>query len=173
MKSISPSNDSESYSEYAVGEWRILPLWNQPGTSDDGQLYEHPGAAEPSHLGRQMPAVNALIDSHFSTSTLKCARLFRASHGALILPHRYFLEHEDGFTRIHVPLITGSASLNGGEAVRFHMRAGEVRYFGARRIHCDGVLGADAGWDRWIPQGRASTSPRAGDRRETSITCGL
>jgi hypothetical protein len=134
---------TSAYMEYAVGRWATAPLWVNPGDQPGEEVREHAEPARPIEAVRHLSGLNNLICSYFDISSLRSARLFRASNGAIILPHRDYLEHKYGFTRIHVPLITDAAEArNTEDDWCFHMRRGEVWYLEARRIHSGGVTGS-------------------------------
>ena len=134
---------TSAYLEYSVGGWATAPLWDNPVAQSDEQVYEHDEPARPIAAMRTLVGLNGLISSYFDVSRLRCARLFRASNGAIILPHRDYLEHQNGFTRIHIPLVTDVAQArNSEDDYCFHMRRGEVWYLDARRTHSGGVTGS-------------------------------
>jgi len=140
---LEPHGYSSAYLEYSVGGWATAALWGNPADEEDEQVHEHDVPAQPVASARSLNGINDLILSYFDVSRLRCARLFRASNGAIILPHRDYLEHKDGFTRIHVPLITSTVEArNTEDSYCFHMRRGEIWYLEARRIHSGGVIGS-------------------------------
>jgi hypothetical protein len=132
-----------AYEEFAVGSWASAPLWSDSSGQASGEVREHSEPARPIPSIVSLVGINNLISSYFNVTELRCARLFRASHGAIVLPHRDYMEHSHGFTRLHVPLITDPSQARNTEEDRcFHMRRGEVWYLDARRTHSGGVLGA-------------------------------
>lgn len=134
---------TSAYVEYSVGGWATAPLWVNPGDRPGEEVRENDQPARPIASVQDMNGINSLISTYFDVSFLRSARLFRACNGALILPHRDYLEHKNGFTRIHVPLITDvSQARNSEESSCFHMRRGEVWYLEARKIHSGGVTGS-------------------------------
>lgn len=134
---------TSAYEEYSVGRWASAPLWSDPSGQATGEVHEHDEPAQPIPSVRTLTGINALISNYFDVPSLRCARLFRASHGAIVLPHRDYLEHNRGFTRIHVPLVTDAAQARNTEDNScFHMRRGEVWYLDARRTHSGGVTGS-------------------------------
>ena len=140
--SLEPRGYTSAYVEYSAGGWATAPLWDNPDAQSDEAVYEHDEPARPIPSIRMLNGINGLISSYFDLSRLRCARLFRASHGAIILPHRDYLEHKNGFTRIHIPLITDVVQArNSEDDCCFHMRRGEVWYLDARRVHSGGVVG--------------------------------
>lgn len=141
--SIEPHGYTSAYMEYSVGGWATAPLWVNPGDRPGQEVNEHEESARPLESVRELRGLNDLISSQFDVSCIKSARLFRASNGAIILPHRDYLEHKYGFTRIHIPLITDAAEArNTEDNFCFHMRRGEIWYLDARRVHSGGVTGS-------------------------------
>jgi L-proline cis-4-hydroxylase len=141
--SLEPDGYTSAYLEYSVGGWSTAPLWVNPGDRPGEEVHEHEESARPVGFVREFHGINDLISSYFDVSRLRSARLFRASNGAIILPHVDYLEHKNGFTRIHVPLITNAAEArNTEDNYCFHMRRGEVWYLEARRVHSGGVTGS-------------------------------
>lgn len=140
---LEPHGYTSAYKEYSAGGWATAPLWVNPGDRPGEEVHEHEDAAQPIESARGLRDINGLISSYFDTSRLRSARLFRASNGAIILPHRDYLEHRYGFTRIHIPLITNATEArNSEDNWCFHMRRGEVWYLEARRVHSGGVTGS-------------------------------
>lgn len=133
-----------AYEEYSVGSWALAPLWGYSGDDDDsnGESHEHDRPAKPISAAAQLSGINALVSTFFDTSRLRGVRLFRASHGALIIPHADYLEHRYGFTRMHVPLVTNAAQArNTEDDICYHMRRGEVWFLDGHRVHSGGVVG--------------------------------
>lgn len=132
-----------TYDEYSVGSWALAPLWSDSTGDSTGASREHNEAARPIAAAAGLDGINHLVRAHFDTDKLRTVRLVRASHGALIIPHIDYLEHEYGFTRVHVPLVTDSAQARSVEDnICFHMRRGEVWFLNARKIHSGGVVGS-------------------------------
>jgi hypothetical protein len=141
--SLEPHGYTSAYVEYAVGGWATAPLWTHPADQPDKNVHEHDEPAQPIASVRELNGINDLICSYFDVSRLRYARLFRCKNGAIILPHRDYLEHKNGFTRIHVPLITDPIEARNTEDDScFHMRRGEVWFIDGRRIHSGGVIGS-------------------------------
>lgn len=131
-----------AYEEYSVGSWALAPLWSDPSGDASGESREHGDPAKPLPSTIHLGNINALVSEYFDTSRLRGVRLFRASHGALIIPHADYLEHRHGFTRLHVPLVTNPAQArNTEEDTCYHMRRGEVWFLDGHRVHSGGVLG--------------------------------
>jgi hypothetical protein len=131
-----------AYDEYSVGSWALAPLWSDPSGDASGESREHGDAAEPIPTACHLSGINALVSEYFATSDLRGVRMFRASHGALIIPHTDYLEHRHGFTRMHVPLVTDPAQARNTEGdICYHMRRGEVWFLDGHRVHSGGVIG--------------------------------
>jgi L-proline 3-hydroxylase, C-terminal/Aspartyl/Asparaginyl beta-hydroxylase len=131
-----------TYDEYSVGPWSLAPLWSDSTGDSSGASREHDEPARPIAAAASLEGINRLINTYFSTRLLRTVRLVRASHGALIIPHVDYLEHDFGFTRIHVPLVTDPAQARSVENdTCFHMRRGEVWFLDARVVHSGGVIG--------------------------------
>ncbi|HEX2391379.1 MAG TPA: aspartyl/asparaginyl beta-hydroxylase domain-containing protein [Solirubrobacterales bacterium] len=131
-----------AYEEYSVGSWSLAPLWSDPSGDASGESHEHGDPAKPIPAVATLSGINTLVSDYFDTANLRGVRLFRASHGALIIPHVDYLEHRNGFTRMHVPLITNSAEARSTEEdTCYHMRRGEVWFVDGNRVHSGGVIG--------------------------------
>jgi L-proline 3-hydroxylase, C-terminal/Aspartyl/Asparaginyl beta-hydroxylase len=131
-----------AYEEYSVGSWALAPLWSDPSGDASGESHEHGDPAKPIPTAAHLSGINALVSEYFNTSRLRGVRLFRASHGALIIPHSDYLEHRNGFTRMHVPLVTDPAQArNTEDNICYHMRRGEVWFLDGHRVHSGGVVG--------------------------------
>jgi hypothetical protein len=131
-----------AYEEYSVGSWALAPLWSDRSGDSSGESREHGDAARPIAAAAHLSGINTLVSEYFDVSRLRSARLFRASHGALIIPHADYLEHRNGFTRMHVPLVTNAAQARSTEEdICYHMRRGEVWYVDGHRVHSGGVVG--------------------------------
>lgn len=133
---------TSAYEEYSVGSWASAPLWSDASGQASGEVREHDDPAQPIPAVAELDGINSLVRTYFATDRLRCARLFRASHGAIVMPHTDYLEHGQGFTRLHVPLIANADEARNTEgAICFHMRRGEVWFLDARRVHSGGVAG--------------------------------
>ncbi|MGQ0679990.1 MAG: aspartyl/asparaginyl beta-hydroxylase domain-containing protein [Actinomycetota bacterium] len=132
---------SDVYNEYSVGDWSTATLWNEPDPPSDGSVREHRETAVPTAWGRSLAHTNDLICRCFELSALRAVRAFRARLGAIIIPHRDYLEHPTGFTRIHVPVVTSQSARNSELDAVYHMSTGEVWFLDGRVVHSGGVLG--------------------------------
>lgn len=116
------------YSDYARGNpgWRNCVLANETGDPADQVFGGHNGDAVPTPLLEQLPYVSELLAATFDPDHLVWARIFMCENGMLI-PHRDYLDlPEDEFTRVHIPLQIGDASLHSELDTVFRMRRGEV-----------------------------------------------
>ena len=132
---------ADAYNEYSVGDWATATLWNEPDPPPDGSVREHDETAVPTIWGQSMVCTNELITQCFELSSLRAVRAFRARAGAIIIPHRDYLEHPTGFTRIHLPILTSETARNSEADAVFHMSEGEVWFLDGRIVHSGGVLG--------------------------------
>lgn len=123
------------YERYSRGDWRSISLLNRDGDTFNGQLYEFEGPGRWTAYADRVPYIKRVVQTHFSQSDLKSVRVFCAVNGGMIVPHRDYLEFENGFVRLHLPIQTThkSVSTEGSEA--FHMEVGEVWFLNARRTH--------------------------------------
>lgn len=129
------------YNAYSIGDWDTATLWNEPDPSADGSVREHHEEAVPTKWGNPMLHTNKLIRESFQLPALRAVRAFRARAGAIIIPHRDYLEHPTGFTRIHLPVLTASSARNSEDDSVYHMSRGEIWFLDGRVVHSGGVLG--------------------------------
>ncbi len=132
---------TDVYNEYSIGDWSTATLWNEPDPPRDGSVREHRETAVPTGWGRSLPCTNDLIRQCLELSALRAVRAFRARSGAIIIPHRDYLEHPTGFTRIHLPVLTSETARNSEANDVYHMSPGEVWFLDGRIVHSGGVLG--------------------------------
>lgn len=132
----------QSYREYAVGRWGIATLWNEPGRTT-ADVREHKTAAEPTTLGKQYGAINSVVRRMFNDEALRAVRLFSAENYALVIPHIDYLEHPNGFLRLHLPLITNDDARNSENNYVYHMNRGDLWFVDGRRVHSAGTLGRE------------------------------
>lgn len=119
---------NRGYSDYARGNpgWQNTVLMNHSGDPADQTFGGHPGPALATPHLDVIPYVRELLESTFDPAHLLWARIFMCEDGMLI-PHRDYLDlPEDEFTRVHIPLQLGDASLHSEENTVFRMRKGEV-----------------------------------------------
>lgn len=134
---------SEAYSDYLIGgPWKNVTLWARGGDAGDGVLtnYAYDQAATFTEYGAQLPYLQELITTTVDTTRLNFVRLARISH-SVIVPHRDFLELGDiaedvrSAHRLHIPLVTHEDCHFSEDNTVYRMRAGEVWFFDASRIH--------------------------------------
>lgn len=119
---------NRGYSDYARGNpgWQNCVLMNHSGDPSDIVFGGHDGPPIATPLLEQLPYVQELLASTWKTEYLLWARIFMCEDGMLI-PHRDYLDlPEDEFTRVHIPLQLGSASMHSERSTVFRMRKGEV-----------------------------------------------
>ncbi len=150
---------NRGYSDYARGNpgWQNCVLMNHSGDPTDQVFGGHPGPPVPTPHLDELPYFRELLDTTFSTEHLKWARIFLCEDGMLI-PHRDYLDlPEDEFTRVHIALKLGPASLHSEGDQLYRMRKGEVwfidgtvahsaaSYDGEPRVYltCDFTAGVD------------------------------
>jgi hypothetical protein len=115
-------------------------LRNMAGSMSDGLSREYEGHARQTELGVQLPYINEIIDTTFQVDLIKSVRIFSASNGGFIRPHRDYLEFKEGFTRLHIPLKTDEKCFNSEEATVYHMRQGEIWMLDGRHAHSGGCF---------------------------------
>lgn len=134
---------SEAYSSYLIGgPWKSCMLWSTAGDGGDGVVtnYAFDRAPTFTDAARELPYVQELITSVADLSRLTFVRLARITN-SVIIPHRDLLElgevPDDARPahRVHIPLATNDACFFSEDNTVYRMRAGEVWYFDAARIH--------------------------------------
>jgi L-proline cis-4-hydroxylase len=134
---------SEAYSNYLIGgPWKSAMLWATGGDSGTGLLttYAYDRAADFTDYGRRLPYLQKLITDTVDTARLQFVRLAVFSD-SVIVPHRDFLELADlpedarSAHRVHIPLVTHEQCYFSEDNTVYRMRAGEIWYFDAARIH--------------------------------------
>ncbi|MCX4091616.1 aspartyl/asparaginyl beta-hydroxylase domain-containing protein [Nocardia sp. alder85J] len=134
---------SEAYSNYLIGgPWKSAMLWATGGDSGTGLLttYAYDRAADFTEYGRRLPYLRELVTNTVDVSRLQFVRLAVFSD-SVIVPHRDFLELTDlpedarSAHRVHIPLITHEECFFSEDNTVYRMRAGEIWYFDAARIH--------------------------------------
>lgn len=124
----------EEYSEYAFGTWRSYVLANAEGDPEDTSFRGYEGRPRLTALGRALPYVTQIIEETFDTDRLKWARIFLV-HNGLLISHRDFVELDEPFVRLNMPLSTDPSCLHSEEEMVFHMRQGEIWFLDARMVH--------------------------------------
>jgi hypothetical protein len=115
----------------AVGDWRLRTLWKSYAADAD------PVDAQ---TRRSLPHVDELIVRTFRTEHVTLVRVFTASRGGFIRPHRDWTGAARAFTRFHLPLQTNDHAFNSEDDVVFHMRAGEIWFLDGARPHSGGCF---------------------------------
>jgi putative nonproteinogenic amino acid hydroxylase len=124
----------DDYLEYTFGAWRSYVLANPTGDETDARFRPSDAAPLITALGRRMPYVLSLIDTHFDTRTLRWSRIFTVQD-ALLVPHRDFLEFDRPLHRLHLVLDTDPSCLHSEYDVVYHMRQGEIWEVDGLSIH--------------------------------------
>lgn len=115
----------------AVGDWRLRTLWSSYAPGAD------PAEAE---TRRSLPYVDELLSRTFRTEHVTLVRVFTASRGGFIRPHRDWTGAARAFTRFHLPLQTDDRAFNSEDDVVFHMRVGEIWFLDGARPHSGGCF---------------------------------
>lgn len=134
---------SEAYSNYLIGgPWKSAMLWATGGDSGTGLLtnYAYDQRSTFTEYGGRLPYVQELIMNTVDLNRLQFVRLVMVSD-SVIVPHRDLLELSDvpedarAAHRLHIPLITHENCFFSEDNIVYRMRAGEIWYFDAARIH--------------------------------------
>jgi L-proline cis-4-hydroxylase len=126
---------TRDYSDYAVGRWETLPLFNRDGDMRSSLSHEYHGAGHWTANAPLFPIIVGLLKATFKIEILRSARIFVAQGAGLIRLHRDYLEFESGFTRLHLVLRTNVLAMNGERSRAFHMRLGSLWYLEGREPH--------------------------------------
>ncbi|CAA6827623.1 MAG: Proline hydroxylase [uncultured Aureispira sp.] len=138
IQTINNFQFSDAYSEFRSGTWKTCTLWNFSGLSGDSLLYEYRGVPQKTEMGMQLPYINQIIEKIFCTEKIQIVRVVCSENNGLIFPHRDYLDLENGFTRVHIPLMIDENCMNTERDTVFSMRKGEIWYLEARVIHSAG-----------------------------------
>jgi hypothetical protein len=151
LVNAAPLNFVEPYEEFLCGrptrsEGQIM-LWTPGGVTGDGIITHYDGEAEaaPTEYGRRLPYVTEIIERFLSVRHLRFARLVALTSNVLI-PHRDYLEfggdvrERSPMHRLHIPLITNSDCMFSEDNRIYRMRAGEVWFLDATRVHSAAAL---------------------------------
>ncbi|GAA1510321.1 hypothetical protein GCM10009677_49110 [Sphaerisporangium rubeum] len=134
---------SEAYSNYLIGgPWKSAMVWATGGDTGSGVLtnYAYDQRSTFTEYGSRLPYVQEIITNVADLGRLQFVRLAVFSD-SVIVPHRDFLELSDvpeesrSAHRLHIPLVTHENCFFSEDNVVYRMRAGEIWYFDAARIH--------------------------------------
>ncbi len=128
---------NQGYSDFARGNpgWQNCVLMNHSGDPADQVFGGHPGPPVATPFLDTLPYFRELIETTFNLDHLRWARIFLCEDGMLI-PHRDYLDlPEDEFTRVHIALKLGDASLHSERDRVFRMRQGEVWFIDGTVAH--------------------------------------
>ncbi len=162
---------NQGYSDYARGNpgWQNCVLMNHTGDPGDIAFGDH-GAPKATPLLERLPYLKELLLATYDMEHLVWARIFMC-HDGMLIPHRDYLDlPQDEFTRVHIPLQLGSASLHSEEGSVFRMRKGEIwfidgtvnhaaySYDGAPRIYLTADLRAGVPFDQLFNDPNTATN---------------
>lgn len=142
---------SEAYSDYLCGgPWKSCMLWASGGQTGTGLItdYDHGHKSAITECGEKLPYLRKLVESNFNLDHLNFARLAVMSNSVTI-PHRDMLELHDipedarSAHRVHVPLVTSENAYFTHGNIVYQMRAGEVWFFDASKVHGAAALSPD------------------------------
>jgi putative nonproteinogenic amino acid hydroxylase len=136
-----PRNDQ--YDEFSFGYWKNAVLVNGTGSHHDSRLRPYAGPCRTTPLAANLPWLFPMLEEHFELSHLRWLRVFFQGEGVL-LPHVDFIDLDEGFTRIHLPVHTTRDCLHSESAEVYHMRAGELWIIQATKPHSACNYGNDA-----------------------------
>ena len=133
LKSLPSIN---AFSDYWVGTVRVYTLWNMDGHNKDGYYSEYTGAATVTETGLKLYHIKEIIENTFHLKYLKFVRIFELENGGFLLPHRDFLELENGFSRLNIPIKTNDQCFYSEDLVVYHMRFAEVWFVNnGKKVH--------------------------------------
>jgi hypothetical protein len=188
---------SEPYMEFNFGRpWKSVMLW-APGGEVGDDIIAHYDISKPSGVtahGEHLPYIRDIIEENFAVENVTFARLAVVSDMVMV-PHRDYVElpddaHQRAAHRLHVSLATSEDCVFTDEDVVYQMKAGEVWFLDASRLHGAGVLStirrvhlildlADMNQDELlrferapsvgIPQARIRRRPPLGDREREAL----
>ncbi len=135
LAALAKTNFSTAYSDFACGRWESCMLRNRSGVQEEDTVVIHHNPAVATPLGRSLPYLNELLETHFDTSSMRYARIIRISENACIIPHRDYLELDAKFARVHLVLDTNQRCMNTEKDRIFHMGLGEIWFLDASLPH--------------------------------------
>lgn len=116
----------------SVGSWKLgRNLW-----SGDGLL----GDRNADGVYRTLPYIHQHVQETFKTELITLARIFAATRGGYVLPHRDWHGSEPRFTRLHIALKTDDRCLNSEDDAVYHMAVGDIWYLDGGRPHSGGCF---------------------------------
>jgi L-proline cis-4-hydroxylase len=116
-----------------VGEWAFSHLWYGDAARERDTS---------SDVRRSLPYIDRRIEETFRTDRVTMVRVFAATRGGYVRPHRDWTGSTPAFTRFHVPLQTGDACFNSEDDIVYHMDTGEIWFLDGGRPH-SGVCFSD------------------------------
>jgi hypothetical protein len=134
---------SEAYSNYLIGGlWKNWVLWSPGGDRGDGLVtkYSYGESGSFTDCASELPYLREIITEVADLDRLNFVRLVMISD-CVIIPHRDYIEladvpdairHEH---RVHIPLVTHDDCYFSDRQVVYRMRAGEVWFFDAGKVH--------------------------------------
>jgi len=117
------------------GVWAQIMLANRDGDADDGQSYEYDGSCKFTAHITKLPITKKWLHDFVNFEALKSIRIFVTREGGMIVSHRDYLEFEEGFIRVHMPVVTNPQAVNSENNSVYHMKAGEVWSLIGEEIH--------------------------------------
>lgn len=138
---------SEPYMEFNFGRpWKSVMLW-APGGGVGDDIIAHYDITKPSGVtshGEYLPYIRQIIEDNFVVENVTFARLAVVS-GMVMVPHRDYVElsgdaQQRAAHRLHVCLTTTEDCVFTDEDVVYQMKAGEVWFLDASRLHGAGVI---------------------------------
>jgi hypothetical protein len=138
---------SEPYMEFNFGRaWKSVMLW-APGGDVGDDIIAHYDWSQPSGVtahGEKLPYIREIIEENFAVENVTFGRLAVVSDMVMV-PHRDYVElsaseHRRAAHRLHVSLATSEDCVFTDEDVVYQMKAGEVWFLDASRLHGAGVI---------------------------------
>ncbi|MCA6126141.1 aspartyl/asparaginyl beta-hydroxylase domain-containing protein [Bradyrhizobium sp. WSM 1704] len=132
---------SQVYADFACGRWDICVLRNATGSSTEQKIRTHDAKALPTPPSKHVPYINELIERCFRSDGIRYVRIMRMGPNSCLIPHQDYLELNDEYVRIHVPIETNDRCWNTEDDKIYQMRMGEIWFLDATRIHSAGCFG--------------------------------
>ncbi len=126
---------SDPYGEFHFGRCVCCYLWNRDGNKDEPFLSNYIGNAQPTEYGKKLRYLADIVESNFNVEQLQFVRIAKLLPHSIIIPHRDYIELDNAFSRIHVPLKTDNNILFGDEHNVYNLKLGEVWYLDASNVH--------------------------------------